>query len=57
VQRNAMKCWESGNDLKELLLADRDVMGAVNAKKLEEVFNIQTHFRDIDRTFKKLGLV
>ena len=57
VQRNAMKCWESGNDLKELLLADRDVMSAVNAKKLEEVFNIQTHFRDIDRTFKKLGLV
>ena len=25
VQRNAMRCWETGEDLKALLLADKDV--------------------------------
>ena len=57
VQRNAMKSWESGIELKELLFADRDVMGAVNTDEIDDVFNIQTHFRDIDRTFKQVGLV
>lgn len=56
VQRNAMRCWETGEDLKTLLLADKDVVGKITAKELEKAFDLSRHFKDVDRTFKVLGL-
>ena len=56
VQRNAMKCWETGRDLKSLLLDDRDVMATLSERDLEEAFDMRRHFRDLDRTFKLVGL-
>jgi adenylosuccinate lyase len=56
VQRNAMKCWETGADLKELLEADPDVQKKLPKGALKKAFDIQTHFRDVNRTFKNLGL-
>ena len=56
VQRNAMKCWETGADLKALLEADPDVQKKLPKGTLEKAFDITTHFRDVNRTFKSLGL-
>lgn len=56
VQRNAMRCWETGEDLKTLLLADKAVVGKITAKELEKAFDLSRHFKDVDRTFKVLGL-
>lgn len=56
VQRNAMRCWETGEDLKTLLLADKDVAGKISAKELEKAFDLGRHFRDVNRTFRVLGL-
>jgi adenylosuccinate lyase len=56
VQRNAMQCWETGIDLRDLLAADREVASAVGPDELDAVFDLKTHFRDIDRTFKQVGL-
>ncbi len=56
VQRNAMQTWETGVELYELVCADSDVQKAVSREQLDEVFNIQNHFRDVDRTFRELGL-
>lgn len=56
VQRNAMRCWETGEDLKTLLLADKDVAGKISAKELEKAFDLGRHFKDVNRTFKSLGL-
>ncbi len=56
VQRNAMKCWETQQPLKELLQADAEVVAAVKPRELERVFNLNTHFRDVERTFKEVGL-
>ena len=56
VQRNAMKCWETGADLKGLLEADPDVRKQIPEGALDKAFDIKTHFRDVNRTFKSLGL-
>lgn len=56
VQRNAMKCWETGQDLKTLLQADPDVMARLSRRDLDAAFDLSRHFRDLDRTFKLVGL-
>jgi adenylosuccinate lyase len=56
VQRNAMAAWEGKGNLKTLLAADEDVKASVTAKDLDRVFDLKTHFRDVERTFKAVGL-
>lgn len=56
VQRNAMQCWETGRYLKELLQEDEEVSKLVSEEELDELFDVKTHFKDVDRTFKLLGL-
>lgn len=56
VQRNAMKCWETGAELKQLLRADPEVMSKLTEKDLEAAFDLRKHFRDVNRVFKAVGL-
>jgi adenylosuccinate lyase len=65
VQRNAMKSWETvrssktyptGDEFKHTLLADPEVAKHLTKKEIEELFDIQRHVRDVDRTFKLVGL-
>ncbi len=56
VQRNAMAAWEGKGQLKDLLAADPDVQKHVTAKDLDRVFDLSVHFRDVERTFKAVGL-
>ena len=56
VQRNAMQAWETGEQLKDLLRKDAEVMKAVTEADLKRVFDVKTHFRDVNRTFKAVGL-
>jgi len=56
VQRNAMKVWESDGQLSlmELLKADADVAAALPAEQIEEKFNLDYHFRQVDTIFRRV---
>ncbi|GFZ82808.1 MULTISPECIES: adenylosuccinate lyase [Sphingobium] len=56
VQRNAMKVWESDGQLSlmELLKADPDVAVALTAEQIEEKFNLDYHFRQVDTIFRRV---
>ena len=56
VQRNAMKVWESDGrlSLMELLKADADVAAALPAEQIEEKFNLDYHFRQVDTIFRRV---
>ena len=56
VQRNAMKVWESDGQLSlmELLKADEDVARALSAQEIEEKFNLDYHFRQVDTIFQRV---
>src|SRR5690242_6317457 len=56
VQRNAMKVWESDGKLSllDLLKADPQVTAALPAQELEEKFDLDYHFKQIDRIFERV---
>jgi len=56
VQRNAMKVWESDGQLSllELLKADPEVAAKVPPAELEEKFNLDYHFKAVDRIFERV---
>jgi adenylosuccinate lyase len=56
VQRNAMKVWESDGQLSllELLKADPEVAAALPAATIEDKFNLDYHFKEVDRIFERV---
>ncbi|MEE4339047.1 adenylosuccinate lyase [Erythrobacter sp.] len=56
VQRNAMKVWESAGTLSllDLLKADRQVTAALSEDELEEKFDLDYHFRQVDTIFARV---
>lgn len=56
VQRHAMASWESGKDFRTLLESDAHVMKALTSDDLDQAFDLDVHFRDVERTFREVGL-
>jgi adenylosuccinate lyase len=56
VQRNAMKVWESDGQLSllELLKADPEVAAALPAEVIEDKFNLDYHFKNVDTIFARV---
>jgi adenylosuccinate lyase len=56
VQRNAMKVWESDGQLSllELLKADPQVTAALSEADLEDKFDLEYHFKQIDPIFERV---
>lgn len=57
VQRNAMAAWEGKGNLHDLLAADPEVSKSIKPKELARAFDLAVHFRDVERTFRAVGLV
>lgn len=56
VQEHAMKSWETGQDFRTLIQSDAELMKKLTKKDLDSVFDLNVHFKDVDRTFKAVGL-
>jgi adenylosuccinate lyase len=54
VQRNAMKAWEKGEDFKEVLMEDADVMKLLEASELESAFDMGHALRWVDAIFDRV---
>ncbi|HKX80280.1 MAG TPA: adenylosuccinate lyase [Novosphingobium sp.] len=56
VQRNAMKVWESDGRLSllELLKADGEIAAFLPAEAIEDKFNLDYHFKAVDRIFERV---
>jgi len=56
VQRNAMKVWESDGALSllDLLKADEEVTAALTEAEIEEKFDLDYHFRQVDTIFDRV---
>ncbi|MDE0932166.1 MAG: adenylosuccinate lyase [Novosphingopyxis baekryungensis] len=56
VQRNAMQVWESDGEkrLLDLLKADPDVTAKLSDEQIEERFNLDYHFKQIDTIFARV---
>ncbi|OGV67254.1 MAG: adenylosuccinate lyase [Lentisphaerae bacterium RIFOXYA12_FULL_48_11] len=56
VQRHAMESWETGTEFRKLIEADPEIMHKIKPKDLNRVFDLNVHFKDVNRTFKAVGL-
>lgn len=54
VQRNAMKVWQEGGQLKEQLMNDPDVMKHLTAQELEHLFDLHFYVRHVETIFSRV---
>src|SRR5436190_7391122 len=54
VQSSAMRCWYGEGNLLDLLKADPDVSKALPAAKLEAMFDLGYHLKQVDTIFKRV---
>ncbi len=54
VQRNAMKAWEEGRDLEEILSEDSEVMSLISRSELEKIFDLGYHLKHVDTIFEQV---
>jgi adenylosuccinate lyase len=54
VQRDALKAWETGNDFKTLLMEDPDVRRYLTKESIEEIFNLDYHFKYVEEIFDRV---
>jgi adenylosuccinate lyase len=54
VQRNAMKAWDEGQDLKTLVSADKEITGLLSAAEIDRVFSLDTYLRNVDQIFARV---
>jgi adenylosuccinate lyase len=51
-----MRCWETGEELRGLIAADPEIMKRIRPAELARVFDLKVHFKDVNRTFRAVGL-
>lgn len=56
VQKHAMTAWHKGTELRALLEKDEKIMAKLTKNDLAKIFDLSVHFKDINRTFKAVGL-
>ena len=54
VQRNAMKTWGGEGPLLDLLQKDEDVMAKLSKEQLEDLFDLDYHFKHVDTIFQRV---
>lgn len=56
VQRCAMRCWEGGEDFRQLLRDEPDVTNRLPGEALDSIFDYDYYMRFVDSSFIRLGL-
>jgi len=57
VQRAAMKTWQGEETLEENLAAEPEITALIPSAEIQQLCSLDNHFRHIDETFRKLGIV
>jgi adenylosuccinate lyase len=54
VQRNAMRTWGGEGDLIDLLKGDTDVTSKLSAEEIDQLFDLEYHFKHVDTIFARV---
>ena len=54
VQRNALKAWDEGKDLKSLISNDDEITSRISADAIDRVFSLDTYLRNVDKVFVRV---
>jgi len=56
VQRNAMRSWQEGEDFRQLLLGDGEVMAVLGKDEVDELFDYNYHLKHVDEIYRRFGM-
>ncbi len=56
VQDNAMWSWKTGEEFRDLLENDKVISSKVKKAQIEDIFNPEKVFKNIDYIFKNTGI-
>jgi adenylosuccinate lyase len=54
VQNHAMRAWREGLNLRDLVLADKEITGRVPRKQIERAFDLRRQLRNVDKIFARV---
>ena len=54
VQRNALRAWDEGGELKSLASADQDIAAHLSKEQIDRVFSLDTYLRNVDAIFARV---
>jgi adenylosuccinate lyase len=54
VQRSSLRVWAENLSLRELLLADKDVLAVLSPQEIEACFSLDTYLEKIDPIFERV---
>jgi adenylosuccinate lyase len=54
VQRNALKAWDEGSDLKSAVLNDKEIRAHLSEDQIARVFSFDTYLRNVDKIFARV---
>jgi len=54
VQAHAMRAWKEGLDLKQLVLADKEITNKVPRKQIEHAFDLPRPLKNVDKIFARV---
>jgi adenylosuccinate lyase len=54
VQAHAMRAWKENLDLKQLVLADKEISSKVPRKQIEYAFDLSRQLKNVDKIFARV---
>ena len=54
VQRNALKAWDEGSDLKATVLDDKEIRAHLSEEQIARAFALDTYLRNVDKIFARV---
>ena len=49
-----MRSWKTEKSFKELLLSDNDINSFLSKSEIDEIFDINYHYKNLNSIFKKV---
>ncbi len=56
VQRNALECWETKRDFRELIQSDEEIEEFFTREELDDIFSYDRYIRNVDFIYKRIGI-
>jgi len=54
VQRNAMKVWETGQEFKDLIMEDQEILEHLGKTEIEDIFDLNYHVKHVNDIFERV---
>jgi adenylosuccinate lyase len=54
VQNHAMRAWKEGLNLRDLVLADKEITSRVPRKQIDRAFDLKRQLRNVDKIFARV---